>query len=87
MFDLDSEQQEVMVTGLAEGEAVSELISQPALLVGRAISPSFLCVATMKSCSDWADKALWGEISLFWVNKQPRSSTKMLEIGLGQTTL
>lgn len=72
VFDLDSEQQEVMVTGLAEGEVVSELISQRAALVCRAISPSFLRVATMKSCSDWADKALRGKSVRFGSTNSPQ---------------
>lgn len=39
------------------------------------------------SCTEWADKALWGEICSFWVNKQPASSTKMPEIGFSRATL
>lgn len=39
------------------------------------------------SCTDWADKALPGEIGSIWVNKQPASSTKMPEIGFIWVTL
>lgn len=69
-----------MVTGLAEGEAVSGLIRQLAVRFSHAISPS-LSVACLTSCTDWSDKVLWGEISSFWVNKQTASFTKMPEIG------
>lgn len=73
------------MTGSIEGEAVWELISWLAALACRAIRPSFLPTANMMSCSVWADKALRGEISLLWVNKQPASSTEMPEIGFSRT--
>lgn len=72
-----------MVTGLAEGEAVCGLISRLAAVVCRAIGPS-LSGANLMSCTDWADKALWGEISSYWVNKQPASCRNMPEIGFQQ---
>lgn len=38
------------------------------------------------SFADWPDKALWGETSLFWVNKQPTSLTTMPKIGFSRAT-
>lgn len=61
-----------MVTGLAEGEAVCELIRRLAALACRAISPSFLCAANVKSCTDWADKALWGKSVRFGSTNSPQ---------------
>lgn len=36
------------------------------------------------SCSDWADKVPRGEITSFWVNKQPASSTAVPQIGFSR---
>lgn len=80
VFDYDSEQQEVTVTGPAEVETVCGLISRLSTVVCRAIRPSHF-VAEVMSFSNRTDKVLWWGSSSFWVNKQHASSTNTPEIG------